>query len=72
MSQFFDQAMRELQTPENAERLAIVVTRHLDTVRGFSVLPQALQWEISKCASELYGMGYVKGFKSGWTKGVRA
>lgn len=66
----FDRAMRELQAPENVERLCVMVANSLDTVRGFSVLPQDLQLEISKRASELYGAGYVKGFKSGFDKGA--
>lgn len=72
MNTFLNHAMRELQTPEHAERIAIMVTESLDTVRGFSVLPRDLQLEICKATSAFYGAGYVKGFKAGYDKGMRA
>lgn len=59
----FDNAMHHLQTPAEAERLSLMVMKHLNEVRGFLALPDELQLEIAKRASELYGAGYVKGMR---------
>jgi hypothetical protein len=56
-------AMAILQSPSEAMTLARMVVEHLDTVEGYADLPHDLTRAIEEKAAQLYGAGFVRGFR---------
>jgi hypothetical protein len=64
VNDLFDEAMAILQSPSEAQKLARLVIEHLETVEDFDLLPNDIARLIREKAAQLYGAGFVKGFRA--------